>query len=250
MKSFIPLIAIAWLSVTQPGFAQNVLQIHTPSAQEETDHIWRTIIDIEFFEQHNYPVNLPRNGFIDSLKMRSKHKQLSDDDYEMLGKLMADHIYRPSDYEAGYRKIADQKELLQKMIRRLHQTDYDWPFKKFDRYRVNLTLYGSGGSYNPEDGSLIILTTPQGQFRQYDNPANTIIHEIVHIGIQESIIDRYQVPHTLKERIVDTFVLLNFREELPAYRLQEMGENRSDAYLKNKADLFNLEEAVQRMLKK
>ena len=94
-------------------------------------------------------------------------------------------------------------------------------------------------------GQLLFFTNPNGDFKQYDNPANTLIHEIIHMGIEESIIQRYQVSHPLKERIVDQLVLLHFRTLLPNYRLQEMGEDRIDPYLKKKKDSRDLAKIVE-----
>ena len=46
---------------------------------------------------------------------------------------------------------------------------------------INLTLYGPGGSYNPQEGSIILMITKEGTFKQSLDPAETIVHEIVHI---------------------------------------------------------------------
>ena len=75
-----------------------------------------------------------------------------------------------------------------------------------------------------------------------------MIHELVHIGIEESIINRFKTPHGLKERIVDTFVYLNFHDLLPEYRIQEMGYEQVGNHLKRKEDLNYLDEIVQRIL--
>jgi len=66
----------------------------------------------------------------------------------------------------------------------------------------------------------------------YDNPANTIIHEIVHMGIEKSIIQKYNLSHGLKERIVDTIVYVLFGEFLPEYKVQNMGDTKIDKFLK------------------
>ena len=52
----------------------------------------------------------------------------------------------------------------------------------------------------------------------------------------------------MKERIVDTFVSLNFQKDLPDYRIQDMGENRTDAYLKDRTDLNSLDTIVKDIL--
>jgi len=134
------------------------------------------------------------------------------------------------------------------MINQIDESNYNWDFKEFTTYDVNLTLYGPGGSYQPEEGSILIYTTIDGEFKGYDNPANIVIHEIVHIGIEESIITKYNVPHAFKERIVDSYVSMNYGPYLPNYRIQEMGDTRIDKYLKEVADFRGLDKAVEKIL--
>jgi hypothetical protein len=78
--------------------------------------------------------------------------------------------------------------------------------------------------------------------------ASLIIHEITHIGIEQSIINTYNVSQALKERIVDTFVSLNFGELLPDYQIQNRRESRIGKYLKIKADLKDLHKTVTTIL--
>ncbi len=134
---------------------------------------------------------------IEELKVKSRAKQLTDEDYEKLKNFMLSGGYRKQDYIAGYEKIAAQVALLNKMIRRLGRHQRDWPFKLYETYPVVLTLYGSGGSYDPDNGRIIVFTTPDGRFKTSENAAHVVIHEVVHIGLEQSIIQDLQVPHTL-----------------------------------------------------
>ncbi len=229
-------------------FSQNRIDIQIPSIHDETSQIWRTIRDIKFFEEHNYPLNLPSGQYIESLKEKSRNNQFSDKDYSPLFQFVETEVYKKEDYHKGYDLIEKNRALINKMANTIIKSKKNWEFKEFPVYTIKLTLYGSGGNYNPDDGSIIILTTPEGKFRQYDNPSNTLIHEIVHIGIEESLINAYKVPHPLKERMVDQIVLLNFKNLLPEYRLQDMGDYRIDPFLKKKKDLKNLDKAVRRVM--
>ena len=231
------------------GKAQNHIQVNIPSADAEADYIWRTIRDIKFFEANNYQVSLPGGQLMENLKNKARNGQLSDKDLEKLKVYMNESIYDQSNYTKGYKKIKEQIPLLNKMLQEVKTMGWKWGFKIFDTYQINLTLYGPGGSYNPDEGSILIYTTPRGQFKNYDNPANTIIHEIVHIGIEKSLIQKLNVPHTLKERIVDQIAALCFKKYLPDYRIQEMGENRIDKYLKNKEAIQNLDEYIKEIMK-
>ena len=72
---------------------------------------------------------------------------------------------------------------------------------------------------------------------KYQNPAYTIIHEISHIGMEYSLVQKYNLSHGLKERLVDTFVFLMFQEELPEYQIQDMGNSTMDKYFVSKESI-------------
>ncbi|GEM_PF-704879 len=235
--------------LTHLSWSQDRVVVTIPSAAQEADYIWQTIRDISFFEEHGYEVNLPEGELISTLKQKARSGQLSDADQVALTELMVDEVYRKKDYLPGFKHIEAQLKSLNLLIDSLHAMDFAWDFKVYEEYRVNLSLYGPGGSYDPYEGSILLCTTSNGDFKGYKNPTNTIIHEIVHIGIEESIVLQYQVPHTMKERIVDTFVSLHFKEFLPEYRIQDMGEYRTDSYLDTVEDIVELDSIVQDILK-
>ncbi|MCT4639718.1 MAG: hypothetical protein N4A72_18610 [Bacteroidales bacterium] len=225
------------------------IKVNIPTVDSEADYVWRTIIDIDFFEKNRYSVGLPKGDIIEQLKEKSRKKKLTDKDYSDLKRFMKDSIYNADDYKMGYKAVADRVDMLNRMIDKLFNGKYNWNFKRFDIYNINLTLYGPGGSYNPDKGEVLIYTTTKGGFKQYLNPVYTIIHEIVHIGIQESLINRYKVPHAMKERIVDNIVMLYFGNDLPGYRIQNMGDMRIDKYLKSTGDIKKLNDNITKALK-
>lgn len=240
---------LACLLIFSKAFCQNSILVNIPSAQAEAEYIWRTIQDTKFFEEHHYQVSLPKGILIDKLKQKAKSGKLTNEDYLALKQFVIDQVYHKIAYQKGYEKIQQQIALLNNMINTLRETTFDWDFKHFETYTINLTLYGPGGSYNADEGSILIFTTTDGRFKSYENPANTIIHEIVHIGIEKAIIKMYNVPHPLKERIVDTFVCLNFGQYLPTYKIQDMGEKRTDQHLQKVNDLKSLDQIVAKVLK-
>ena len=227
---------------------QHRIAIHIPSAEEEADYIWRNLQDITFFEEHNYQVSLPEGPLIEELKGKARSGGLTNADYERLKSFVLESVYNEADYRKGHDKIRSELTLIDTMINQIDPSDFNWNFKEFETYTVNLTLYGPGGSFNPDEGPILIFTTTEGQFKSYDNAASTIIHEVVHIGMQDAIISKYNVPHPLKERIVDTFVHLNFGTYLPDYRIQNMGDTRTDPYLQKISDFRSLDTIVAEIL--
>ncbi len=219
-----------------------------PSLEMETDYVWNCIEQTRFFDDHGYELAMPSGELIHGLQVDARLGILHESSKSDLKKHMKKKVYTPSDYLAGMKKVEDQVEDLESMIRLIDDEDYSWGFKIFPQYKVKLTLYGPGGSYDAEQGSILLYTTAHGSFKNYDDPAYTLIHEIVHIGIEESIIGKYQVPHAMKERIVDKMVILLFGDVLHGYRVQNMGDRRIDPYLKTPEDIHDLDQAVQKAL--
>ncbi|MGB8816170.1 MAG: hypothetical protein WCC74_03015 [Minisyncoccia bacterium] len=73
-----------------------------------------------------------------------------------------------------------------------------------NEYIIYFTKYGTGGSYNLPNTVIINLTS-----RWEVGMLRTIIHEIIHLAIEENII-KYKIGQAQKERIVDLFFVYNF----------------------------------------
>ena len=111
--------------LSSPLIGQKYYDIQIPTAEQEADYIWRTIIDISFFEEYNYQLSLPRGPLIEELKAKSRKKQLSDEDQQRLRTFIATKVYNKADYQAGYQKIAEQLDLLNKMTKRIKRHKRD-----------------------------------------------------------------------------------------------------------------------------
>ncbi|MEN7344202.1 MAG: hypothetical protein AAAFM81_14725 [Pseudomonadota bacterium] len=219
-----------------------------PTVEQETDYVWRSLRDTRFFEANGYDVSLPDGQLIVALKDKARAGTLNDDDYVSLQTFMRESVYREEDYRHGYDKIAAALPTLNTMLSTIEAEHYVWGFRAYDQYAIILTLYGPGGSYDPDNATITMLTNTQGGFRQYANPLYTLIHEVVHIGIEESVIRKLSVPHGLKERLVDTFVTLLFADALPGYRVQQMGNPDIDHEFKDRDSLKRLPDIVREFL--
>ena len=69
------------------------------------------------------------------------------------------------------------------------------------------------------------------------------------MGMEQSIVQKHQLPHGLKERIVDRFVFLMFQDDLPNYKVQNMGDVAIDEYLQRAADIAQLDAILTRFMK-
>ncbi len=246
--TYVCCLSLAILSCRAQEVADKI-NIVIPSIEQEASSVWRTIRDIQFFERAGYTINLPNDPLIDSLIQKCKNGNFGNADFSSIYQLLEDKVFKASDYQAAYQKVKSQKNKLNLLIQEIARSKdtWDWDFLLFDSYDVIFTLYGSGGSFDPESAKVILYTNPKGQFKNYKNPANTILHEIVHIGMEKSLVQKWQVSHIEKEKLVDSFVYFMFREELPEYTMQEMGEQRLGALIKGKEDLQKLNHVLENL---
>lgn len=222
------------------------IEIVRPSIEQEATSVWRTINDITFLEHQGYTIHLPNDVLIDSLILKSKNGTFGNEDFPTIYAFVETKAFKQEHYEQAIQKVALQTHLINKFLDEIDSTKdtWDWNFNSFEKYKVQFTLYGTGGSYDPDEGTITLFTNIDGNFMNYENPANTIIHEITHMGMEYSIVQKYNLSHGLKERIVDTFVYLMFKEELPEYKIQYMGDSKIDNHLREQQDLSSLDRIV------
>lgn len=228
------------LSYSQQG--KSSLIINIPTIEQEARSIWRTINDIIFLEEQGYKINLPSSQIIDSLISKSKRNKFSNKDFPVIYNLLESEVFKEQNYVSAYKRVKREENLLNQLIIKLKQASksWNWHFRFFESYTVVLTVYGTGGSYDPDSGLITLFTTTSGKFMQYENPANTIIHEIVHLGIESSLIQKYSVPHVEKEKTVDSIVKILFSKYLPKYKVQKMRLTQLDNKLTKTEDIKNL----------
>lgn len=228
------------------------ITVSIPTIEQEASSIWRTIYDIEFLEEQGYEIALPEAPLIDSLIVKSKSRTFGNEDFRPIYQLLESGVYNTKDYQVAVERVNQQVALVHSVLQDIEsrKDSWDWTFQLYESYPIVFTRYGSGGSYNPETGTVTLFTTEAGTFKRYQNPANTIIHEITHLGMEQSIVQKHQLPHGLKERLIDRFVLVHFGTLLPNYKMQDMGDTEIDSLLSKKADFTKLDSILEQILAK
>ncbi|MFT5915151.1 MAG: hypothetical protein ACJAWV_001116 [Flammeovirgaceae bacterium] len=249
MKSnqlLLALISIALILSCETKEIASRIEIVPITIDQEVASIWKTINDIAFFETQGYTINLPKDAEIDLLIVKSKKGEFGNDDFATIIQLLETKFFNQKDYKKAIEKVNEQQNLISSLVHQIfsEKENWDWEFNTFEKYKIIFTLYGTGGSYDPDQGTITLLTNREGDFMNYKNPANTIIHEITHMGMEYSIVQKYKLSHGNKERLVDTFVSLMFGEQLPAYKIQNMGDAKIDDYLTKKEDFIQLNSIV------
>ena len=212
------------------------ISVRAPTLEEEFNYLKYVLKCREFYKKNGYTVTYPT------------HKELCDPlriDDDLMFSLFRDAEYKLDFYKKGIEVISNLLPLIQSNVAKLRNICSFWEFKLLPNYTVVLTKYGPGGSYNVDAGKITMLTTIGGKFKR-DYPHHTVMHEIVHMGIEDSIVQKYKLNHQEKERLVDLFVKKYFEKELPEYNLQSMGDSRIDKYI---VDLEFLPEEIQEYTK-
>lgn len=244
-------ISFILLSILIPNciFGQkSQIVVVKPSAQTEAQYVWKTVCDINFFDKNGYSVSLPKHRYINKIVTLVHQMKLPDSAYDSLQLVMDKTIFDTSDYQKGITAVNEAIPTISKALDRLYILSEKWNFKVFPTYNISLTLYGPGGSYDSNSGTVLLQTSTDGHFKGYDNPAYTIIHEMVHIGIEQPIVERFHLPHPIKEQIVDLLVSMYFKDLLPLYRIQPMGNRLVEEQLQTKEDFDNLPKKVEQLV--
>jgi hypothetical protein len=221
----------------------NNIRILVPTVKDEVDRIWTTLEQINFLDQYGYKPKFPSLPEMDSFVQKARANELSDSDYNAIT-ISIEKIFNKADYTIAYTKVSDSLPIISQVFPVFTKYKSNWGFKIFPTYTIHLTMYGMGGSYDPQTGTIILLTTPDGTFVRGNSPTQTVIHEMVHLGIEKCIVQEYSLGQKTKERIVDLFCNYHFLSLVPDYRLQPNQDTSIDSFLTDDGAWNDLKSAI------
>jgi predicted SprT family Zn-dependent metalloprotease len=172
----------------------------TYSFENDLQRIIDTINQIDWFKEKGYRVELPPELDIAKIKEYSV-QEVSD-------------LLKQSWRDEKYKNVEKQiEENWQKYSERFEKDLIGINLKPAEEYKVVLTRYGVGGSFNPQENKITLNTS------YYERNPNrslmvAILHEIVHINIAEYI-QQNKIPHEVKEKIVDMIMKKFFEDDFP-----------------------------------
>jgi hypothetical protein len=153
-----------------------------------------TIKKIDWFVQNNYNYkNFPFPKALDKEKLKSYSEQ------EIKDAVIAEYsndLYKEN-----------EKFLLDNWEKASQEIDSAFPksgLRVQEEYKIYLTKYGTGGSYNLPNTVIVNVT-----FSSKMKIIQLIIHEMIHLAIEEDIL-KYKIGQAQKERIVDLYFIKNF----------------------------------------
>jgi len=153
------------------------------SLESEISRVQNTIDRIDWFKEKRYKIRLPETLSLED----------ADFSYEKI-KQAIEHEYDKENYGKEEKYILDTLPKIKKVL-----GDYftSSSLEPQSVYEINLTRYGVGGSYSIPNKIIVNI-----QVRKEMNLVQTIVHEIIHLSIEE-LIQKYNIDHWNKERLVD-----------------------------------------------
>ena len=191
----------------------NRIIVRAQTADEEFEYLMKVLSKMDFYNQHGYKIPIPNHPFFLNIS----------NNLDLLKSL---------DTEKAIKKMEKWKK---------------WKFKLFTTYQVKLTAYGPGGSYDFKHGNIIMKTNENGEFGRV--PYHTIVHEIIHIGIEESVVKKFELTHVEKEGLVDSICVNYFNDLLIDYSVQNL-EEKKVFNLIDKDNIWELPEIIKKYKKK
>ena len=225
--------------------SKNKLIIKPQTVDGEFDYLWSLLQKMPFYIKNGYSISLPDNqNFQRLIDNPETLKTVNKDDSRQL---FIKKVYDPLFFRLGLDVLNAERHKIEVVFPDFQKFNDQWGFKLFPQYQIHLTRYGPGGSYNSNTGVIIMMAKADGSFKR-QNPLHSIIHELIHIGIEDVIVKKYGLTHWEKERVVDKICVLRFGLILPGYELQKKGITAIDTYVNNES-INNLPAAIEKYIK-
>jgi hypothetical protein len=176
--------------------------------------------------------------FADPLSVTLGTDQITPADFAEVGQFFMDRVY-PDDgdkYKRYLKVLETNRPIIEDQVfPRFQKMQQQWGFVIPSKgYDAVLTLYGTEGSYNSNTNPGKVIVPPFKerppwvgfQLRGYSDKfsmtqllTNTV-HEMLHIGVQEPVIDQFGLNQAEKELVIDWMCQNEFGDLLPDYTPQ------------------------------
>ena len=200
-----------------------------------------------FLRKNKYGAIIPK----EYEKLSHEQDKIDSIDKEKYLEIFKKNIYKKLPTEHVQKLVNDNKTLFDNVFKRFNVISKNWKFKTFKEYSICITLYGTGGMYDEESGSIIIRVNSNGIPNIVrKNVVHTFVHEMVHIGIEKNIVQHIGLSHWEKEFLVDSICNIYFGDLLVGYTIQQPGyAHKSMLDFVNKDSIeTNLIEAIKQYI--
>lgn len=174
------------------------------SLEQEINRVLWTLKKVPWYREHGYltKLSLPEGVSLNNLPTDNEIRDILKKEYN-------ENIYNKTAVT-----ITQKWEQIHTMGE-LHNL-YKSNLQLCDEYIIKLTRYGTGGSYNTPN----IITI---NFAKMGSRIDTIIHEIIHLSIEENV-KKYELQQWDKEKIV----CLLFAKIIPSITVNQNINDKND----------------------
>jgi len=163
------------------------------SLEDEILRVKYTIDKIDWFKEKGYKVKLP-----EILSLGNSDLSPEEIESAIVGE------YDEENYKVEEKYVLKTLPKIKEVLKNYFNSTSLEPQSS---YEINLTRYGVGGSYHLPNKIIANIQTCSEM-----KLVRTIVHEIIHLSIEE-LIQKYDVDHWSKERLVD-LILENIDSEI------------------------------------
>lgn len=210
--------------------------------EEAFSFVMYLVKKLPWFNENGYKIALPTHKVFES--MYANPKLITEEDEKRLETIFYEEIYDISKFDDNLAVLRRTEGTVKKALEKLAVLEKAWGFKVKSKYEMILTLYGPGGNYvwKGEVGKIITKTNREKSILSL---TETIIHEMIHIGIEENIVEKYNLKHWEKERLVDLIGSSYLKDLLPNYREHESADRKIDSVVDEEVILHDLPTAIE-----
>lgn len=222
--------------------------VYSQTPEEAFDNLLKILERMPFYKSSGYKVSLPTNpAFQDLAEHPEKIKGL---DYGKYFTIFTSEGYKLLSGAAIQEILDKNNDTLLTVLARFQILSKKYGFKTFSQYKIIPILYGPGGRYYEDSGVIQLMVNDKGIPNSTRGTLETIIHEMVHIGIEDIIVRTLQLTHWEKEGLVDLICSLYFKDFLPIYKLQPSGDKNIQAFITYDNICNDLPGAVKQFIEK
>lgn len=217
--------------------------IRANTLEEEVDYVFGLMKRMGRFKKFGYNLSLPDTDQMNELIERAPGSVLGQEEREIIFREL-EKVYDKEAYEEYVKSVQAIAGGIDEGFKLFQNFGWNWEFKSFPEYNIRITQFGPGGSYCNNSGKIVMKWS-----KCIQEPLKVILHEMFHIGIENSIIQKFGVQHDVKERIVDSFLEHNMKKLIPDHKMQKIGNRMVDPYLVEEDSWRNLHKYIKEFVK-
>ncbi|KKP24835.1 MAG: hypothetical protein SZ59_C0001G0153 [candidate division TM6 bacterium GW2011_GWF2_28_16] len=219
--------------------------VQVPTKEEAFEITAYYIKSLPWFINNGYKdyITLPEHE--EFKKIYQDVEKIPNYNFENLRNIFYTEIYNPKDYKKGSQVVQNAVNTIDtKLFEKLKILNKNWGFDIKPKYFIELTLYGTGGAYW-EPASKIIIKTGKNGITSYYIP-QSIIRHIIHIGIENNIVKKYNLTQKEKERVVALICSIYLKDILTYIKDPDhLVDYNIDPFINEKVITENLPKAIE-----